>query len=144
MEEEPIPEISPEEQLLINETLLEACHANAIYTIRLLISRSTNIQECAEESVCCDHTDIFQEIINNDPNEDINYDVCSMTAVEHGCLNSLNMILSSITNYNECLLLAISKGTTLNDRIYLDIGELLLPYSSFDTSILDGLRTKYN
>lgn len=142
---DPIPEpISEEEQLVINETILLACSSNSIYLIRLLINKCTNIAECAQEAATCDHCDIFQEIMNNDTNQLINYDTCSLAITEHGCIESLRMILSLMTNYNECLLLAITQGTNLNDPVYLDIGELLLPYSTFDTSILNGLRTKYS
>lgn len=138
--------ISTEEQQLINDTMLEACANNVIYSVRLLINSATNIQECAEESSCCDHYDIFQEIINyDDQNGNIlDYNVCSLTATENGCINTLNLIIDKMTNYNECLLLTINKGTILDNRVYLDIGELLLPYSTFDTSILDGLRAKYS
>ena len=136
--------ISEEEQLLINETVFNACTNNSIYLVRLLIHSITNLQECAQESCCSNSYDIFQEIINFDENRNIDYNLCSLDATEHGCLNSLVLILTFITNYNECLLLAISQGMSLDNSIYLDIGELLLPYSTFDSSILDGLRAKYS
>lgn len=145
--EEPVPEpdpISAEEQEVINQTILSACTSNSIFLIRLLINKCTNVATCAEEAAMCDHCDIFQEIMDNDTNQLINYDTCSLLITEHGCINSLRMIISLMTNYNECLLLTITQGTNLNNPVYLEIGELLLPYSTFDTSILNGLRAKYS